>query len=128
MSEINNAKIVSTTLGVEDYGIMSSFLHLEWEGAGIGFGGYRLGGESGMAYIEEILNVVGVDKWEDLKGKYVRVDSEGLGGKALGIGNIIKDTWLYHEEFFKKFEKECDHCIVSDGFRGSHCKHCGEEL
>jgi hypothetical protein len=104
MSKIENAKITGTMLGIEGHGIMSSFIYLEFDGGGVGFGGYRLGGESGIAYIEEILNVVGVETWEQLKGKHVRVDSEGIGGKALGIGNIIKDKWLYHEEFFKRYE------------------------
>lgn len=104
MSKIENAVITGTMLGLEGHGIMSSFIYLDFDGGGVGFGGYVLGGESGIAYIEEILNVVGVEKWEDLKGKHVRVDSEGIGGKALGIGNIIKDKWLYHEEFFKKYE------------------------
>lgn len=104
MSKIHNALITGTMLGLEGHGIMSSFIYLEFDGGGIGFGGYVLGGKSGIEYIEEILNVVGVDSWEKLKGKHVRVDSEGLGGKALGIGNILKDKWLYHEEFFKKYE------------------------
>lgn len=104
MSKIENAVITGTMLGLEDHGIMSSFVYLEMETGGVGFGGYALGGESGIKYIEEILDVVGVSRWEDLKGKHIRVDSEGIGGRALGIGNIIKDKWLYHEEFFKKYE------------------------
>ncbi len=103
-TETNNALITGTMLGIEGHGIMSSFIYLEWDGAGIGFGGYSLGGQSGIDYIKETLDVVGVDKWEDLKGKHVRVVSEGLGGKSLGIGNIIKDKWLYHEEFFSKYK------------------------
>ena len=42
MSEIKNARITRTTLGVEDHGILTAFLHLEGDGWGIGFGGYAL--------------------------------------------------------------------------------------
>lgn len=127
MREIHNAKITGTMLGVEDHGIFTSFVYLEWEGAGIGFGGYVLGGQSGIDFIREILEVVGVEKWEDLKGKYVRVEMDGLGRPCKGIGNILKDKWLYPREFFTTVEEECDHCFVNDR-HSSYCKHCGEEL
>lgn len=105
MEEIVNAKIVGTMLGIEDHGIMTSFLFLEWPGSGIGFGGYSLGGNSAVLFIRTILEVVGVEKWEDLKGKYVRVDLGGLGQPAKGIGNILKDDWLYPKEFFSECEQ-----------------------
>jgi hypothetical protein len=100
VSEVINAKITGTMLGVEDHGIFTSFLYLEWEGGGVGIGGYVLGGESGIKFIERTLEVVGVEKWEDLEGEYVRVETEGLGRPVRGIGNIIKDDWLYPKEFF----------------------------
>jgi hypothetical protein len=111
MSEIHNAKITGTMLGYEDHGIMTCFIYLEWDGAGVGFGGYgldeydkdlkkRVGVGKSLDFIKEIMEVVGVQKWEDLKGQYVRVDSEGWGGTALGIGNLLKDKWLYPKEFF----------------------------
>lgn len=102
--KVHNALISSTMLGIEGHGIMSSFLYLEWESSGIGFGGYSLGGKVGIDYIEEILKVVGVEKWEDLKGKYVRVELETWNGPATAIGNITKDKWLNQKEFFKKYE------------------------
>ena len=100
MSEVINARITGTMLGVEDHGIFTSFLYLEWEGGGVGIGGYVLGGESGLKFIERTLEVVGVEKWEDLEGKSVRVETEGLGRPVKGIGNILKDDWLYPKEFF----------------------------
>ena len=38
--EIRNAVIQSTMLGYEDHGILTCFLHLDYSGAGQGFGGY----------------------------------------------------------------------------------------
>lgn len=72
-----NAKIKSTMLGYEDHGILTCFLMLEQDGSGQGFGGYRLDAPHNKPsiftdfWIKKILWVVGVDKWEDLKGKYV---------------------------------------------------------
>jgi len=115
MSEINNAKITGTSLGFEDHGIMTFFIYLEWKSAGVGFGGYaldaydktlekRVGVGESLDLIKEILEVVGVEKWEDLKGQYVRVESEGWGGRALAIGNLLEDKWVNPEEFFKRYE------------------------
>lgn len=104
MSEIHNAQIKSTSLGYEGHGIMTSWLTLEWDGGGVGFGGYSLGGKSGIDYIEEIMKVVGVERWEDLKGKYVRVETDGWGTPVVKIGNLIKDKWLNQKEFFSKYE------------------------
>lgn len=112
MEGIVNAKITGTSLGFEDHGIMTTFVHLEWEGSGVGFGGYgldkwdekkkeRIGTGVGLDFIKRILEVVGVESWEDLKGKYVRVDAGGWGSPVKGIGNILTEEWLYPEEFFK---------------------------
>lgn len=117
MSEVVNAKIIGTTLGIEDHGILTCQLHLEWPGAGISFGGYaldkwddkkkkRIGVGIGLEFIQRVMEVVGVEKWEDIKGKYVRLDTEGWGGKALGIGNLLEEDWLYPGQFF--IEKEAE--------------------
>lgn len=111
MSELHNAKITGTMLGFEDHGIMTFFIYLEWAGAGIGFGGYaldaydkviekRVGVGVSLDLLKEIMEVVGVEKWEDLKGQYVRVKTEGWGGKALELGNLMEEKWINPEEFF----------------------------
>ena len=102
MSDIINARITGTMLGLEDHGIMTSFVHLEWDSGGVSLGGFVLGGQSGIKFIQRTLEVVGVEKWEDLEGKYVRVETEGLGSPVRGIGNILKEEWLYPKDFFKE--------------------------
>lgn len=52
-----------------------------------------------MSVIPEILKVVGVRKWEDLKGKYVRVETNGLGRTVTKMGNLIDDVWLDLDDF-----------------------------
>jgi hypothetical protein len=102
--EIINGKIGSTMLGVEDHGIMSFFLHLEFDGSGQGFGGYaldqwdetkkrRVGTAFGLECIQRILDTVGVEKWEDLKGKYIRVKKASWSSPITAIGHIIDNKW-----------------------------------
>jgi len=110
--ETKNAKIQSTMLGIEAHGIMTFFLGLDYGGSGQGAGGYMLLSSKpeqdknafGIAIIREILRVVGVEKWEELKGKHVRVKSSW--DEVIAIGNIIEDNWLNFEEFAQKFKTE----------------------
>ena len=48
----------------------------------------------GMNLIMKTLKAVGVEKWEDLKGQYVRVYSGGPGSHIYKFGNIMEDDWL----------------------------------
>lgn len=70
---IENGKISDTMLGIEDHGIMTFYLFIEFENGVCGFGGYaldsydsekkkRLGAAAGMQAISEVLNCVGVSK------------------------------------------------------------------
>lgn len=113
--ETKNAVIESTMLGVEDHGIMSFYLYLDYGGSGQGAGGYcldtavknmlgnfdhREGTAKGMNLIMKILDVVGVEKWEDLKGKHIRVKADD--GKVYEIGNFLKEKWFNFGTFFKE--------------------------
>lgn len=113
---IENARITSTMLGVEDHGIMTCYLFLEFENGGCGFGGYaldtydkeaegRVGTAAGMQMIAEILEPVGAESWEELPGKFIRCENEGWGGKITRIGNIIKDKWFSPEDFFAEWKE-----------------------
>lgn len=111
-----NAIIAGTFLGVEDHGIMTFMLQLDYGGSNQGFGGYALdeydkendtrvftvvGGEA----IKHILRVVGVRCWEHLKGKPIRVI--GTKSKIDMIGNILKDEWFAFEDVLEgKVEDE----------------------
>jgi hypothetical protein len=76
--ELQLARIKSTTLGREDHGMLSSFLHLEYAkvgekvgSSGQGFGGYVLTGDYANMWLEGVLDAVGVGDWKDLPGKWV---------------------------------------------------------
>lgn len=111
--EIRNAKITSTMLGREDHGIMTFMIFVEFYGAGCGIGGYaldqydrttegRVFSAKGLEAISKILETVGVDKWEDLKGTYIRVKVNELGRTIDEIGNLMEEKWFNLREFFEE--------------------------
>lgn len=97
--EIKNATIERTMIGIEDHGILTCMLHLDYGGSGQGFGGYEITLNAGQ-WIQKIIETVGVEKWEDLKGKHIRVESEH--SKVYKIGHIIEDRWFNPEEDLDK--------------------------
>ena len=114
---IKNARITSTMLGRDDHGIMTFMIYIDAGDFSCGVGGYcldefnpatqtRVFRAKSMKAISEILNVVGVDKWEDLPGKYIRFEDGGWGSTVTKIGNIIKDKWFDMKKFFENKEEE----------------------
>lgn len=117
MAEIENAKITNVSLTMADHGCLVYWISLEMKNTVCNYGGYSIGtgclgaesnefkgSSTGLAAMMQIMNVVGVDKWEDLKGKYCRVVTDGWGHTIDTIGNIIKDQWFNQREFFKNAE------------------------
>lgn len=109
--ETRNAKIESTFLGVDDHGIMTFWLNLDYGGSGQGAGGWCLdeykkkidkrgGGARSMELIMRILSTVGVDTWEELPGKYIKAKCDM--GKVYGICSALGDKWLMFDDFFKE--------------------------
>ena len=119
MSEFNtvNAEITHTRLGIEGHGIFTFFITLKLENGNIGFGNFalderkineekRTGTEFGMNTIMRLLEVVGVGSWEELKGKYIRVNEIKLGEEVVWIGNLINDDWFNVKYPLSNFDKE----------------------
>ena len=113
MGEIRNAKITGTMLGREDHGIMTFMLYLEFGAFSCGYGGYaidrydmaadkRVFSASGLEAISKILEVVGVRTWEELKGKYIRIEDNGWGETIDKIGNLMEEKWFNIRDFFEK--------------------------
>ena len=110
--EILNAKITSAELTMEEHGCLSLYLTLSGSGWGVSFGGRCIGhgylgakefvgSAKGAEEIMRIMDVVGVERFTDLKGKYVRVVSNGWGETVSKIGSIIEDKWFDYKEFYK---------------------------
>lgn len=104
------ATIESTSLGLEDHGIVTAYLHCKWPGGGIGVGGFGLdtpvkdeegrfshreGTAYGLDHIMRLAQTVGVARWEQLPGKHVIVLFEGqgswLGQTSVGIAHPTDD-------------------------------------
>lgn len=111
--KIENAIIESTFLGYEDHGILTFVIGLKGACFSVGFGnvaldqwsekeGRRVAQPKSMDCIAKILEVVGVDRWEDLKGKHVRIAFNDLGSAVTRIGNIIENKWLDLEQAFEE--------------------------
>ena len=110
---IENALIEKVDLSMADYGCLTLAMTLQGGGWGVTYGGYCLGkgylgadddffdgSAAGMEYLMRIMDTVGVERFQDLKGKYVRVATKGWGDQVKIIGNIIKDKWFDAETFF----------------------------
>lgn len=108
---IENAKIRSTMLGREDHGIMTFMIYIDARDFSCGVGGFCLDGydkesktrvfkAESLEAISKVLEVVGVNKWEDLPGKYIRFEDNGWGSTVTKIGNIIEDKWFDMKAFF----------------------------
>lgn len=110
--EVRNAKITDTKLGREDHGIFTFMIFVEFGHCGCGIGGYCLDGydeklegrvfsDKSMEVISRILDVVGVDNWEDFPGKYIRIKDDGLGSTIDEIGNLMEEKWFNIRDFFQ---------------------------
>ncbi len=107
--ETKNAVIESATITSDDHGCLSAWLHLDYGGTGQGFGGYALYVPKSFKhhdmqsvaghFIYRAMEIAGVTKWDDLKGKTIRVKAEHGGVKE--IGHIVKDDWFNPSEDFK---------------------------
>lgn len=108
---IVNAKIVNVSISMADHGCLTFDLILNGDGWSCVFGGYMIGSgylgakdfegsAIGLEAMMRIMDTVGVERWEDLKDKYVRVQDPGWGGSVKCIGYITKNKWFNIEEFF----------------------------
>lgn len=116
--EVENAKIKSVTISMADHGCLTFDLILEGNGWGCAFGGYCIGhgylgadefrveNGHGLEAMMRIMDVVGVERWEDLAGKYCRVKTDGWGSGIKIIGNLINDKWFDMGAFFAEKQKQ----------------------
>jgi len=112
--EEKNAVITKVTLTTEDYGLLSSWITLDYSGAGKGFGGYSLYLPKSIDHhklrsvaghwIFRVMEIAGVDSWDELPGKTVRVRADR--DKVHAIGHIIKDDWFNPSEDFAEITEE----------------------
>lgn len=115
MENTFNAKITDASITMANHGCLTWYLVLEGAYC-VNFGGYCIGhgylgaeafegSTTGTESIMRIMDMVGVERWEDLVGHYVRVVDPGWGNTVTTIGNIIKDKWFDCREFFSHKEE-----------------------
>lgn len=112
--EIKNAIINSASITTGDRGFLDCWLDLDYGGCGQGFGGFALYLPKSFSHhkimsvaghhIFRIMEIAGVEKWDQLKGKSIRVDASW--GSVKGIGHIIKDDWFYPHADFEVAKRE----------------------
>ena len=99
MDKEKNARIEKTFLGIEDHRFFTFFLHLDYGDSGHqGAGGYVLVGKS-FGIIRKILEMVGINEWEELSGKHIKV--KATHGGVCAIQNILGGEWLDFDEYFE---------------------------
>lgn len=114
---ISNCKITRVDLSMEDHGCLTLEMVIEGDHWGFVFGGYALGhgflgadnfegSAPGLESIMRIMDVVGVERFNDMKGRHIRVASKGINSSPKIIGDIIEDLWFDIESFFADKYKE----------------------
>ena len=108
MIEEHNAIIESVSISNDDHGCLTVWLYLDYGNSGQGFGGYALHLHPDNKhhdiksvaghFIWRCLDIAGVSKWENMKGKTIRVRCEH--SKVHAIGHIVKDDWFCPAEDF----------------------------
>lgn len=120
--EIKNAIIESAIIDIGDRGLLTAWVFVDYGGSGQGFGGYALYLPSSFAnhknpgnyaghFIYKVLEIAGCAKWNELKGRTIRVKCEH--NKIHAIGHIVKDLWFNPSEDFERIEEGVKNNLVS---------------
>lgn len=109
--EIKNAVIEAATISTKERGILECWLTLDYGGSGQGFGGHALYLPKSFAHhrlesvaghhIYRIMQVAGVDSWDEVVGKTIRVKASWNSVHA--IGHIVKDDWFCPDNDYRQF-------------------------
>lgn len=112
--EIKNAIIVNASIFIEDHGLLTASLSLDYGDTCQAFGGWSLYLPNSFKhhnvnsvaghFIFRVMEIAGVSDWSALKGKTIRV--KGSWDKVYEIGHIIKEVWFCPEKEFKNMDKK----------------------
>lgn len=107
MSYTCNAVIERAEITIDRGFILTAWLQLSYGGMGQGFGGYSLflgktskhhesSKERNFAgiFIHGVMDIAGVESWNGLVGKTIRVEKTDEWGSIIRIGHIVHDKWF----------------------------------
>jgi hypothetical protein len=104
--ELKNAVITGAEIGIDDRGLLSSQIRLDYGETSQSFGGYTLYLPVSFSHhrihslaghwIFRIMEIAGVREWSDLPGKSIRV--KATFDRVIEIGHIVKDDWFNLEK------------------------------
>ena len=100
---ILNAKITHAEIMIEDHGCLTFCIQIDSsEGWSTGIGMFDLNGCQNIdILIRDILKTVGITRWSDLTGKYIRIDDNNNRNSTITkIGNILTDNWIDLRSYF----------------------------
>ena len=101
--EVKNARIEYTRI-TRNHGCLTAWVCLDYGGSGQGFGGWVLDGPWDSAtkerrananaglFVARVMDVVGVESWEELAGKSCRVRASHT--KVEAIGHYLRNVWF----------------------------------
>ena len=100
---ILNAKITDAEIMIEDHGCLTFCIWVDSSaGWSTGIGMFDLSGCQNIdVLINDILKTVGVTRWSDMKGNYIRIDDNDKHNSTITkIGNLMTDNWIDLRSYF----------------------------
>lgn len=108
VAKVKNAIIKDVKVMIEDHGLLSCYVTLDYDGSAQCFGGYELynphfkhvsKNKAGLWFFR-LMEAVGVYNLDDLKGKAVRAYADN--NKIYALGHIVKDEWFNPQNEFEE--------------------------
>lgn len=110
MADTVNAQIRRVRLGYEGHGALTAMVEFQWGSFIQSFPHYILNGPFCALFVKGMIDAVGVQDWEDLQGRYVRLQLDG-NRPPLAVGHIVEDRWFNPKQ-------ACDALIAKEAARG----------
>jgi hypothetical protein len=100
--EIENAMIEEVFLGIEDHGIPAININCCMGSTRQGTGCYDIRKMDLAKALVALFTIAGVDSWDKLPGKPIRVKRQD--GMIKKLGHFMEDSWMDFKDFYPKSE------------------------
>lgn len=107
---IKNVYIKDVDFTMANYGCLMLYLDLTGENFSVSYGGYalgkgRIGGDefigspNGIEYIMRIMDTLGIERFQNIKGAFARIAFKNTNEPIKIIGNVLTDKWFDIDNF-----------------------------